>query len=489
MWRPGRTAFVCALAVLASLVASSSAAATSTTGHDVSSPQCGSPLPTTGTFGIVGLTDGLPFAEREAVCLGDQWAWATALSGPPALYMNTANPNGTSTHYTYPAGNHPALCGSDTTLAGCAYDYGWHTATDALAKAEAAGITERLSVTWWLDVETANSWGGTVQQNAADLQGAVDALRSSGVPQVGLYSSAGAWQTITGSYRRSTAASYRSAWAPYFTPRYPLEDAPVWVAGAGTVSDASARCATSFTQGQTLLAQYLDGSVDGDLQCAPADTVAPSASLTAPTKLYSLGTSVTAAWTGADSGTGVVSYDVRYRRALSNGSFGSDVYLPSWQRTTARSATLTGNPTGSTVCFQARSRDVAGNTSPWSASRCSAVALDDRSLSRSGAWTSVSSSPAYLGTISRSATAGAQLIRTGLVTHRLMLVATKCHGCGSVEVWVNTSRLAIVSLEASATTYRAVIALPTFSLRTAKVSIRARGTGPVLIDGLVTSQV
>ena len=59
--------------------------------------------------------------------------------------------------------------------------------------------------TWWLDVETVNSWNGDGIANAADLQGVVDLLRSKGVARVGLYSTAYQWRAITGGYTASSA--------------------------------------------------------------------------------------------------------------------------------------------------------------------------------------------------------------------------------------------------------------------------------------------
>jgi hypothetical protein len=201
-----RLLVVAALATAPLAALPAGAAATSSTGHDVSYPQCGSALPTTGSFGIVGLNSGLPYSLNP--CLADQWSWASGFAEQPGLYVNTANPGGTSSFYSYPTGNDPAVCGTDKTTSGCAYNYGWHAALDAFTKASGAGITD-LNVPWWLDVETANSWNGNLYADAATLQGFRDALRTSGVTRVGLYSNASAWSTITGSYRRATAHYYR----------------------------------------------------------------------------------------------------------------------------------------------------------------------------------------------------------------------------------------------------------------------------------------
>jgi hypothetical protein len=480
--------FAVVATAVAALLSPPEASAASVTGPDVSYPQCGGALPITGSFGIVGLNNGLPYSVNP--CVADQWTWASGFTAAPALYANTANPGGTSGFYTYPTGNDPAVCGTDKTSSGCAYNYGWHAALDALDEAANAGIVNRLSVTWWLDVETANSWNGSVYADTAALQGFRDALRTAGVARVGLYSNASAWSEITNSYRRSTVSYYRSQWAPYFTPKYPLEDAPLWIAGTGTESDASALCTTSFTQGQTLLAQYTDGAFDADLQCATPDTTAPTVSLTGPAVPYVLSTTVTATWSASDQGgAGLASYDVRYSKALADGGFGALSYPSTWQRMTATRVSL-ATQAGSTVCFSVRARDGAGNVSGWTAQRCTAVPFDDRSLTRSGAWTLPTVTNAYLHTITQSSTSGASVYRANLRTQRLLLVATRCPSCGSVRVYVGSTLLTTVRLYAATTAYHSVIALPRFSLRQTTVTIRVYGSGhAVAIDGLISSRV
>jgi hypothetical protein len=96
-------------------------------------------------------------------------------------------------------------------------------------------------------------------------------LRSKGVARVGLYSTAYQWQAITGGYTASTAATYRAAWRPAFTPRYRLESAPLWVATTGDATTAKAACATSFTGAPAQMVQFVDGSgLDADYVCRRA---------------------------------------------------------------------------------------------------------------------------------------------------------------------------------------------------------------------------
>ena len=120
---------------------------------------------------------------------------------------------------------------------GCAYNYGWHAAANAMATGKKQLGRGVLGHTWWLDVETTNTWNGDGPANTAVLQGMLDYLRSHGVAKVGLYSTAFQWKTITGGYTAATAARYRAAWDGYLIADFPLHEAPLWIAtaaGSGT---------------------------------------------------------------------------------------------------------------------------------------------------------------------------------------------------------------------------------------------------------------
>jgi hypothetical protein len=270
-WKYPRLAAVALLVAALSgwAVSAAVAAPAVSVGHDLSYPQCGSgALPAGGEFGIVGLTGGRAFSANP--CFAAQYRWASGRPSAPAVYVNTGNPAPASSFYWPASGSRdPALCrdSRSTRDAGCAYDYGWHAASDALALADRTDRSVR-TLTWWLDVETANSWNGAGDSTAADLQGAVDLRRSKGIARVGLYSTASQWKAITGGYTAAAANTYRSAWRAAFTPRFPLEQAPLWIATAGDRTAAQAACTTSFTGAAALLAQFADGSgFDADLAC------------------------------------------------------------------------------------------------------------------------------------------------------------------------------------------------------------------------------
>ena len=101
--------------------------AASSTGYDVSYPQCGRRLPAPGAFAIVGVNGGLSYSPNPCLLAEYQWAvTSSGTKGPKAsLYINTANPGpAVSTHW--PSGQQDPLECDGTWSTECAYDYGWN---------------------------------------------------------------------------------------------------------------------------------------------------------------------------------------------------------------------------------------------------------------------------------------------------------------------------------------------------------------------------
>jgi hypothetical protein len=94
------------------------------------------------------------------------------------------------------------------------------------------------------------------------------------------------------------------------------------------------------------------------------------ATTTAPTASTIYGSRTTMGWTASDTGSGVGSYDVRYRPASDRAAaFSVFVYPSTWQRIARFSQTLVV-AAGTAYCVSVRARDRAGNTGAWSAERC-----------------------------------------------------------------------------------------------------------------------
>ena len=279
MGRLARNTFAAAAAaVLVFVVAGSPVSAASAvpapagaSGYDISYPQCPSNFPTGGSFGIVGVNNGLPWSTNP--CLSAEYTWAQALPYAAALYINTANPGPISTHWNLPGPRncvHPKSY-SDT---GCAYNYGWNAALQSfLAASTALPGTTAKSLGWWLDVELANSWSGTFSANAADIQGSIDYLRAQSVSAVGIYSTSYQWGQITGGYI------------------VPAPAPPDWVPGASSVAEAASFCdpSHSFSGGPVQLTQYPYNGFDADYVCNASSVADFSLSATPSSRTVTLG--------------------------------------------------------------------------------------------------------------------------------------------------------------------------------------------------------
>lgn len=214
------------------------------------------------------------------------------------------------------------------------------------------------------------------------------------------------------------------------------------------------------------------------------DTQVPSVTLGAlPPAITN--TALTLAWTGKDvGGSGLASFEVRYRGAPLNATFGAFSYPSAWRALKGTTLTTTLSP-GRHYCFSARARDTAGNTSAWGAERCTTVTLDDRSLAASGGWTRGAHSAYAYGTYSRAAASGLTLTSPSVQARRVAVVVTTCATCGAVDVYHAGVRLGRVSLYSATTSYRQIRWLPLQSVtRTGTVVVRTTSSKTSVLDGI-----
>ncbi len=353
-----------AAALLGLLTAPGAASAQSVApaGYDVSFPLCGKPYPAGQSFGIVGVNGGL--ANNPNPCLPAELAWAAASPGlpgqPPAsLYVNAADPgngvadwpspaNGTAsltTPYGSCDGSWSTACGYLFGVERAVYDYQLAAAgAAAVAAAGALAVPGPNTAAWWLDIETLASWATPSKAaswsalNVATIQGFVGGLRASGAGgPIGFYSTPLQWQAITGLSAQTSPQQFSAG-------------APDWVAGVGSLAQAEASCAKSFSGGPVTLAQYSAGGLDADYPCPPAGPPPPVAAGLRITSHALSATRLTLSGAIAPTYTGRVEAEldetyrgrtvhVRKAAAVSNGRWSATIRLPNRYRGRVSTAT------------------------------------------------------------------------------------------------------------------------------------------------------
>jgi hypothetical protein len=229
--------------------------------YDISYPQCSTTLPAPPNVSIVGVNDGIVLSPNP--CLASQASWGNGHG--LQFYANTGDPGPAySQHWPTNGQATPQDCTTtDQNSTQCSFDYGYNAALDSFqdAQSAASGTTiNPAAVTWWLDVETGNSWetleskyGQSPQYQANDiaaLQGEVAGLQSQGVTTVGFYSTSYQWGQITG----GTGTTFSGN--------------PAWLAGYSSFAGAQSGCSsTSFTGGRVTYTQYPSGGLDADYPC------------------------------------------------------------------------------------------------------------------------------------------------------------------------------------------------------------------------------
>lgn len=236
-----RFAITCSVALaMVMLVVPSFAAALGmypkgSTGVDVSWPNCTATPPASSAFGVVGVTGGLDFKANP--CVYKETTWFSN----PILYMNTGYPGAKVARRLVPSARRCSL--RDDPCA--AYQYGFRAAVYAITYAASQNVH---ASSWWLDVETENSWTNDTGNNRTALQGMIDATKSYSIaPRVGFYSTPRQWRIITGDWKN---------------------DLPNWV-GTGSTKRSVAISAckkNNFTSGGTQLVQYTF-KLDQDYVC------------------------------------------------------------------------------------------------------------------------------------------------------------------------------------------------------------------------------
>jgi hypothetical protein len=244
-------------------------------GYDISWPQCSKRFPSAQAFGIVGVNGGN--AANTNPCLASQLTWANQSVGGSAqpksqLYVNTGNPGEVISQVTtWPTSNTDktgtAAPNTYGTCAGandaaCSWQYGWNRAVednlDRFVPAATSSGTDPLAgdYTWWLDVETSNTWQTSSPNahafNAATLEGMTAYFSGKGA-KVGLYSTAAQWGTIAGTVPATSNLAGLANWRP----------------SGASLNNAVANCSVApLTPGGFMsLTQYVQQNVDKNHSC------------------------------------------------------------------------------------------------------------------------------------------------------------------------------------------------------------------------------
>jgi hypothetical protein len=259
---------VLALPGAASAAPDASSGSPTRVGYDVSHPQCDVDLPDARAFAVVGVNGGL--STRANPCLTEQLEWAADASGivedqPAAqLYLNTANPGemlGLITTWPERGATPYGACDGTNTEA-CSWQYGWERARNSVVSffvpaARAAKMdSQPARYTWWLDVETMNTWQSgsdeAKDRNRATLEGMTAYLESRGAT-VGIYSTGRQWAQIVGSVARDSTLASRDS----------------WLAGSSSLSEAVTACSDPalVPRGEVTLTQYVRDDLDHNHAC------------------------------------------------------------------------------------------------------------------------------------------------------------------------------------------------------------------------------
>ena len=320
---------------------------------------------------------------------------------------------------------------------------------------QTAGVTYRMAGGAPVVVTDWSAVGGGPQPTTSLSQSQFDSLPDR--PRDGTFLQSGAtgriWRVVKG------VATYVPSWAPYGGPQ------------PSTVVDQAA----------------LDRAGTG----GPYDRLTsgtPSPRMTGPGTRGTTSKKTSFTWFGGYSSSAVSRYDVRWRKARYDGKYGSWSRPTSWQRTAVTDVPL-GLRAGYTSCASVRAYNLAGQKSAWTSQRCTARALDDRSLARSSGWKAKKGKDAFFGGSYLTTTRkGATLVRTGARVKRVGVVASTCRSCGKVAVLLDGKRIGTVRLTGPKRASQ-VIMLSAVRRQRATVTLKVRSSGQrVRIDGLVLSR-
>jgi hypothetical protein len=161
--------------------------------------------------------------------------------------------------------------------------------------------------------------------------------------------------------------------------------------------------------------------------------------------------------------------------------------LTTWKSAIVSTSAPFPGTRGTQYCFSVRSRDFGASTSAWSAEKCAAFPLDDRSFARSRGWIAASGAAHTYGTYLRTSKKGKTLTRARVPAGRATLVVAKAPGYGGLAVSYNGVVVKRVSLASKTPRAKVLVALPRVS-RATKIVITTTRAKQVRVDAIVLAR-
>lgn len=200
----------------------------------------------------------------------------------------------------------------------------------------------------------------------------------------------------------------------------------------------------------------------------------------------SLDEPVVARWAATDDHSRVDHHEAQYWRGRANGTTVDWRAAPGWSDLASPTVRLPALAEGDTVCVSVRAVDIVGNTSAWSAPRCTTRPYDDRGLTASAGWTRTTGTPYWLGTLTRASALGETLTRDNQKLRQVGILASVCATCGDVQVRIAGTLVGTLSTERATSAHRVTLLLPAFVERQGQVLLTSATSGKVIrIDGLI----
>jgi hypothetical protein len=191
------------------------------------------------------------------------------------------------------------------------------------------------------------------------------------------------------------------------------------------------------------------------------DTKAPTA-VALPTATFTTSRRFLIRWSASDNGA-VAAVRYRLTRSVAGSLVVGAATTSTWLPASPARRELLG-VAGSRYCWQVQARDRAGHLGAWSNTRCTTVPIDTHALRRTWAWTESPASAWFGGTVAMAGDPGATLsTSTSLSVRQVGVIASTCDVCGTLAVYVGSTRVGTISLHSAATVERTLLVLPRFS--------------------------